>query len=561
VTLALSPLARKELRALAPIWVAATATLVATGLVGLLPAQRPFATSRALMFGASLELLGLLAFVLGAVSLGAMSVGHEYAHRTLGQLLAQPDHRARLFRTKCTVLALVLVALTSAAAATILREVWLAPLAFLQSWRGALLVLVPLLALSVAPWLTMVGRNPLAAIVFTLAIPAALWVPGDFVGHIIADADPGVFADRVRYGVLWTGVLVVSAVAALASHRTFLGLEVRDDPGLAGVEVPATVRGQKRRREAGGRRVVTGPMTALIRKELRLQSVTFIAATLYVVLWAALLPFASSPAVKSALFAVTMLYVGLVATLAGAIPSAEERALGTLEWQLLQPAAASAQWVVKAATALALSLMLAFALPLLFETVSPWVELLSTLEGPLSVRRAPLQRVLGPASLFALVTCCSLYVSSVCAAGVRALILTWPLVAAMVVFPGILGSLASAAAWDLLGLQAYVDASQRAFDALVAEGVTMGPAMRQIAWVPADAFVWSGRLTAGVGVGLFAGLIIMLLRLGFANHRSAERDRGRIVRQLVSLLLVASLGSVLFGAIQNVVLRAYATMP
>jgi hypothetical protein len=559
VTVALSPLVRKEVRALAPLWVALMATLMLVGLIG--PTQARFFFLPRLMAILSTDGLGVLVFVLGAVSLGAMSMGHEYTHHTLAQFLALPDQRRRLFRTKRVVLTLFLFALTGAAAVTILRDVWLTPQAILQSWRGALLVLVPLLALSVAPWLTMVCRNPLAGIVFTLAIPTAFWVTGDVVSSLGAEVDNDAAADGLRYTVLWIGVLATSALAALWSRHAFLRLEVRDDHGAARIEMPAFARRRVWTREASEQRGATGPLLALVRKELRLQSLTMIVAALYGVLWAALLPFAAADAVKTTLFSITVLYVGLITTLAGAIPSAEERALGTLEWQLLQPASASTQWVVKAGTAIVVSLTLAFALPMLFETVFPQVgsEVLATWQGTLPVR-GPLRRLIGPATLLTLITCCGLYVSSVCAGAVRALIMTWPLAAFMVVIPGALYGVASAAAWDILGLQAYADASQRAFDLRIAAGVAAGPAGRQSAWVSPDAILWSGRLV-WLAAGLFVGLTAMLLRMGFTNHRSAEHDRGRVVRQLAWLLLVSLSGALLQGAMPNVLLRAFATMP
>ena len=51
--------------------------------------------------------------------------------------------------------------------------------------------------------------------------------------------------------------------------------------------------------------------------------------------------------------------------LIGALASAEERHMGTLGWQTMLPVAAWQQLAVKTAVALTLSLLLAFALPLL----------------------------------------------------------------------------------------------------------------------------------------------------------------------------------------------------
>ena len=36
------------------------------------------------------RILGTFAYLLGAAALGALAIGHEYIHRTLGVLLSQP---------------------------------------------------------------------------------------------------------------------------------------------------------------------------------------------------------------------------------------------------------------------------------------------------------------------------------------------------------------------------------------------------------------------------------------------------------------------------------------
>jgi hypothetical protein len=60
---------------------------------------------------------------------------------------------------------------------------------------------------------------------------------------------------------------------------------------------------------------------------------------------------------------VTILYSGVLALLIGSIASAEERQLGTLEWHQLLPMASWKQWMLKAGTAIGLSLVLGIALP------------------------------------------------------------------------------------------------------------------------------------------------------------------------------------------------------
>ena len=52
----------------------------------------------------------------GAAALGALSIGHEYSHRTLTLLLAQPARRERLFLAKFGVLLAMLLTLVTVAA-------------------------------------------------------------------------------------------------------------------------------------------------------------------------------------------------------------------------------------------------------------------------------------------------------------------------------------------------------------------------------------------------------------------------------------------------------------
>ena len=88
-------------------------------------------------------------------------------------------------------------------------------------------------------------------------------------------------------------------------------------------------------------------------KELRLQQIPYVLAVLY----AATMADASVAAPTDAGHCstrrarVTVLYAGFVALLIGSLSSAQERHLGTLEWQTLQPVPAWKQWAVKVAVA------------------------------------------------------------------------------------------------------------------------------------------------------------------------------------------------------------------
>ena len=78
----------KEFRALMPVWLAGLAALGVSTLW-----HGPLGNS-----------LAVMAYFLGAIALGSLSMGHEYSHRTVPQLLSLPASRGRLFLLKLGVL-------------------------------------------------------------------------------------------------------------------------------------------------------------------------------------------------------------------------------------------------------------------------------------------------------------------------------------------------------------------------------------------------------------------------------------------------------------------------
>ena len=115
-----------------------------------------------------------------------------------------------------------------------------------------------------------------------------------------------------------------------------------------------------------------------------------------------------------ALMAATIIHAVIVVTLAGAMSCAEERVLGTLSWQLLQPVSGRVQFAVKLAMTLAVTLLLALGLPaLLFSVFGGISEHWSTHSGAV-------------ASALALLLAGSIYLSSVAPSAVSAFLLCVP---------------------------------------------------------------------------------------------------------------------------------------
>jgi hypothetical protein len=338
-------LVRKEARALWPVWIATVAVCLVAGL-----ADRSWLVTE-----------GLLAYFVGSVALAALAIGHEYTHGTLPALLSLPVERQRVLLAKLLAMLPMLVTL--------------APLGlWMVSGRvgvdrglvdGALSVIT---AIALAPWLTMVCRSPLAGSVFALGVAGGLHLLslGLVIAYVKVAGLPAtplqLFGDRILAGVL----IAAAIVGAVAGWRRFMTLEAADHRGTH-LTWPRWLRStmalDEERLIAPAKR--SHPYWLLVRKELRIQQMSMLVAAINVVIWllsAALVE--PSPDATSILAVLAVLYGGLLALLIGALASAEERHMGTLEWQLLMPVAAWRQFAVKTAVALGLSLALCYALPL-----------------------------------------------------------------------------------------------------------------------------------------------------------------------------------------------------
>ncbi len=121
----------------------------------------------------------------------------------------------------------------------------------------------------------------------------------------------------------------------------------------------------------------------------------------------------------ASLIPLTMLYGGLLAILMGSLASAEERHLGTLEWQTLLPSPAWQQWAVKVGVMFGLALLLGVALPALLG------------HAIAGAREYPGRGCGGQVvPIMLLLTASSLYLSSLCKSGVGALVLSFPTIVA-----------------------------------------------------------------------------------------------------------------------------------
>jgi ABC-type transport system involved in multi-copper enzyme maturation permease subunit len=479
----LPPSVSKEVRALALPWLACAACML--GIT---------ATNSPRVFGP----LAVIAYLVGTVALGGLSIGHEYTGRTLGVLLTLPARRERLLATKLGVLTIMLLTL------------WLVAEMFLFSGMPApddekqLVSLIPLLcALFLAPWLTMLCRSSIAATVFALSIPGVLMVVGELLGWAMYGNGPVMEAFRMTF--VWFGTLGVCAVGAVMSWRMFMRLEAIDGP-RQDVRLPQWLKGTSAAGATASRLSRRNPVWLLAHKEVHLQQLPLALTGLYVLEWIAVVSLArASDLSYGYLFvSLTMLHIGVLPILIGSFASAGERQIDTLQSQLLLPMAASKQWAIKVGVVFASAIVLGIGLP----------ALLVSAARSAGVNSIPLNEwVIGAVMLLATG---SLYISSLCRSGLWALVMSMPAAVGSQLFLQL--------SFDWLANPSYAAARSLAGKPL--------PRFPPFYYIPSRA--WSYLLIAGV--------ILLALRFAFINHRFADRPAKRVWLQVIVMATFVAVG-------------------
>ena len=443
--------------------------------------------------------ISIPAYFLGTAALGALSIGHEYSARTLSLLLSLPARRERILAVKLGVLAAALLLLWFVARSFVFA------IAHAPRAEQQMAALVPVLCgLFVAPCLTMACRNPIAGTVFTVAVPGILLVAGEFIG--IAKYGPGHEMSAFRMAFVWFGTLGFCATGGVMSWWLFKRLEVIDGPGQH-VRLPQWVRPQGSAGASAQSLTTRNPVWLLVRKELRIQQLPLVLAALYVLEWPAVLWLAStSNWTHGYVFSsLTILHTGLLSILIGTAASASEREMGTLEWQVLLPMTAAKQWAIKASVVLVLTVLLGLVLPIALLKVTSVPEALDPVSFPLTTAVAGVM----------LLATGGLYVSSLCRS---------PLWALLMALPVVLGS----TMFLRLAFHSVRPASVIAAKQFV--GMTAGGGIGRNT---------EAQITYAVTLAMIGGLIAILLRFGFVNHRSTDRVASRVWKQAIVVAAVA----------------------
>ena len=463
-------LARNDVRALLPLWGSVMLIVVAGSLF-----DRGMARE-----------IAFLAYGAGSVAVVAHAFGHEYAHRTLPVLLAQPVDRRRIFLTKLGVAAPMLLALSVVAYATLIAG-------DRPDWFDSSLLAVPMLVISgalfVAPLLTMVCRGSLAGAVFTASVPGFVAFGAALVGAARFGIGNEDAVSAFQETWFWRLMPIIIVACGVASWRMFLRLEAIEG-GHRQIDVRAWLSPVLPARAAAPT-APRHPVWHLVRKDLHLQQMSFVVAAIHVLIVAAvLLWFYGNPKLSTDVFvALTVMYGAGQAMLIGALASAEERHLGTFEWQMLLPIAVWRQWAVKVAVVMGLTLVLSVAMPAVFIHVVRGVEFRSN--------------ELIPFLIVMMLAVTGLYASSLSTSGVRALILSVPLVLGCSLFFWLGQSL------GVLAVRALAAGRERYYGSRAGDEVAMM------------------ILCAAAAI-----LGALLLRYGYLNHRSADPPFPRAVRQV-----------------------------
>jgi len=383
----------KEFRALLPIWLAAAAAMLL-----------------AHASGRAYEFLGAAAFWLGAATLGAFSIGHEYVYRTVGLVLTLPIPRSRLWASKLVVLAAFV---TSLAVLAFYVQ------AFGNATAGPLrvLTLAVVAAVGLAPWVAMLSRSALGGAVFAASIPGFLFTAAQFTGLQLYGYTRTV--DEFTETFMTVAMVSLSALGVVLGWRRFERLEAIEgrgaDVSLFRSSGPTSAFSARRR---------SHPIWLLVMKEARLQQIPWVLTAIYVAIYVSIVQFSSDRGnVDNLVTLLTVFYTVIIGLLVGALAGGEERQLGVHDAQLLLPISSLLQWMVKIASSLALGVVLTIVLPLILVTVLP----------PEAIHKFGRRGLISSSTIMLLPTLVTLglYVSVVAGSGVRGLIASIPVGMAM----------------------------------------------------------------------------------------------------------------------------------
>src|ERR1039458_7056548 len=298
--------------------------------------------------------LGYALLGMACVVMGGNCFGSEFQHRTLSLLLSQPIARSVIWRDKMLVLGASLLA--SWLVLVVCLSVW-CPVLDRDLWPA--LILIPLCAFCGAPYWTLLLRHGIGGMALAVAAPGSLLALNALV------------ADRMPASERWSAtsaVILLAIYCALVyglGYSKFKALQAVDGPSRD-LALPASLEAVLVRPLTRMSARFHSQFATLLKKEFRLQQISFLLAGLFVLvagLGACLFNSYHDVAVGITV-ADCFIFVVILPLIAGATSVAEEKGWGMAEYHLTLPPSALKQWTAKMLAALSTSLGLGLLLPI-----------------------------------------------------------------------------------------------------------------------------------------------------------------------------------------------------
>ena len=358
----------------------------------------------------------LIVLAVACVVMAGSSFGNELQHRTLSLLLSHPIARSVLWREKMLVLGAAILA--SLVALHICLVVWLPPG---PAFEMLALLFIPLCAFCGGPYWTLLLRHEIWGMVFAAAAPLTLLMVNMFViEQLPHDGVPPYSSTNIVV------LLIYCALVYLRGHARFKRLQVVEGPARdvslpEGLEVrltrPLTMLSSR----------FHGSFASLLKKEFRLQQISFLLAGLFFLIALAgscLLNHHQDPGslIVGCDFVIYVLVLPLVA---GAVSVAEEKGWDLAEWHLTLPPSALKQWSAKILAAISTSLVLGLALPAILLLVGDALFAKGDALSSLPPASQILCWVLGQL----LLTSVAIYAASFCNSTLRAILAAFAIIA------------------------------------------------------------------------------------------------------------------------------------
>ena len=296
--------------------------------------------------------LGYAVLGLACAVMGGSSFGNEFQHRTISLLLAQPIARSVLWRDKMLILGggmlaslLVLVVCLQVCRPGVGVESWLVP------------VLISLCAFCGAPCWTLLLRHGIGGMVCAVAIPGLLLGVNALLAERLLD-------EQTIAQVLVLIVVLYCALVYWLGYAIFKRLEAVDGPSRE-LSLPAGLEAFFMRPLTSVSSRFQSPFATLLKKEFRLQQISFLLAGLFVLVAvvSACLNNYHRDLAQGIIAADIFIYVVILPLIAGATSVAEEKGWGIAEWHLTLPPSALEQWSVKMLAVLSIGMALGLVLP------------------------------------------------------------------------------------------------------------------------------------------------------------------------------------------------------